>query len=164
MPKRVDVKWNGKAVPKGALLWPVGGFALKSDHYGSIRKTINGPDAVTGAWRAGSMILPGDTSLAYAEQLTAEHLVAVESRTGLLVEEWQKLTGRPNEALDIACYARAMAYHLRLDRLSNEQWASLRHERCGAVPEADTAQGDMFAAAVQETRGLILQRLGRKAD
>lgn len=149
MAKHVDVTWNGKRVPKGAALWPVGSYPLKSDLYAAIRRTINGPDAETGEWRAGSMILPEDTPLAYAEQLTAEHLVTVESRNGVLDEEWQKLTGRPNEALDIACYARAMAYHIGLDRLSNEGWAALRIERCGLVAQADDpAQADLFAVQV----------------
>jgi phage terminase large subunit GpA-like protein len=161
VPKRVDVRWNGKTVPKGALLWGVGGFALKSDLYGAIRKTINGPDADTGAWRAGSMILPGDVPLAYAEQLTAEHLVAVENRNGLLVEEWQKLSGRPNEALDIACYARAMAYHLRLDRLTNEQWAALRTERCGEIV-LDAAQPDLFAVQVAVATPAVGKEAGQR--
>lgn len=146
VPKKVDVKWNGKRVPKGAVIWPVGTFALKSDLYSTIRKTIRGRDEA-GNWEAGSMILPGDTDLAYAEQLTAEHLVEVEARSGVLTRSWQKLSGRPNEALDIACYARAMAYHLRLDRLRPEQWEALRAERC--PPVSGAAQKDLFEVQVK---------------
>ena len=143
--KPVDVKWNGKRVPRGAVIWPVGTFPLKSDLYASIRKTILGPDE-DGAWRPGAMILPSDIDLAYAEQLTSEHLVPIERRSGVVTHEWKKLEGRPNEALDIAGYARAMAYHLGLDRLTNEQWSDLRGERCGAVEDSD--QGDLFAVKV----------------
>lgn len=144
-PRKVEVRWNGKRIPKGAVLWPVGTFPLKSDLYAAIRRTINGPDE-TGAWPPGAMILPGDVALAYAEQLTAEHMVAVEARSGMMVHQWQKLAGRPNEALDIACYARAMAYHLRLDRLTPDQWQALRAERCGADEDR---QSDLFADAVK---------------
>ncbi|WP_417627064.1 phage terminase large subunit family protein [Pararhodobacter aggregans] len=152
-PRKVDVKWNGKRVPKGAVLWPVGTFALKSDLYASIRKAIHhaearsaSPEEVT-PWAPGSMILPGDVDLAYAEQLTSEHLAEIETKSGQIVRRWEKLTGRPNEALDIAGYARAMAHHLRLDRLTPDQWAQLRLERFGNAPP-DDPQGDLFEVAV----------------
>lgn len=141
-PKKVDVKWNGKTVPRGALLWPVGSFSLKSDLYSSVRKTIAGPSP-EGIWPPGSMILPGDVDQAYIEQLTAEHMVQVELRSGVMVRRWVKLSGRPNEALDIACYARAMAYHLKVDRMRPDQWADLRAERA-ALPERH--QPDLFEA------------------
>jgi phage terminase large subunit GpA-like protein len=152
-PKKVDVKWNGKTIPKGALKWPLGTYALKSDLYAAVRKAVHHAEAKSAAagdavsWAPGSMILPGDVDLAYAEQLTSEHLKEVESKSGQMVRRWEKLTGRPNEALDIACYARAMAYHLRLDRLKPDQWAALRAERFGAI-EADELQADLFAAPI----------------
>lgn len=146
-PKRVDVKWNGKRVPRGAMLWPVGTFPLKSDLYGSIRRSMMGPDE-NGALRAGATILPGDIDLGYAEQLTAEHLVEVETRTGMVTHRWEKMQGRPNEALDIACYARAMAYHLGLDRLDPEEWARIRAERFGLRPAA-AGQGDLFETEIK---------------
>jgi phage terminase large subunit GpA-like protein len=128
-PKKVEVRWSGKRLPKGATLWPVGTFALKSDLYAAIRKTVAGPSMETGQFAPGAMILPGDLDLAYVEQLTAEHLVEKEMRSGVVQRVWQKLSGRPNEALDIACYARAMAFHLKLDRLTPEGWAALRADR-----------------------------------
>lgn len=161
-PKKVDVKWNGKRVPKGAVLWPLGTFALKGDLYAAIRKTIHHAEAKTagqggeaeagaevpeaGVWPPGAMILPGDVDLAYAEQLTSEHLAEVEVG-GQIVRKWRKLMNRPNEALDIANYARAMASHLRLDRLTPEQWQVLRRERFGDDQGQD-AQGDLFALRV----------------
>lgn len=144
-PKKVDIKWNGARIPKGAILWPVGSFGLKSDHYSAIRKTIAGR-AEDGSWAPGSMILPGDIDLAYAEQMTAEYLAEVEAKSGVIIRRWEKLSGRPNEALDIACYARAMAYHLKLDRLTADQWAALRAERCGDA--CDAMQADLFEVQV----------------
>lgn len=145
-PQKVDVNWQGKRVKGGAVIWPVGTFGLKSDHYSAIRKTIAGPDD-TGSWSPGSMILPGDVALEHCEQMTAENLVQKETRTGVIEQKWVKLSGRPNEGLDLACYARAMAYHLGLDRLSDEQWSQLRAERCGPAPE-NTEQGDLFEIKV----------------
>jgi phage terminase large subunit GpA-like protein len=145
-PRKVDVRWSGRKLPQGATLWPVGGFALKSDLYASIRRTIAGTDE-NGAWRPGAMILPGDVDLSYAEQLTAEYLDTVERRSGIVDHVWKKLKGRPNEALDIACYARAAAYRLRLDRLSSEDWAQLRLDRCGDAG-GDTGQADLFEVAI----------------
>jgi phage terminase large subunit GpA-like protein len=157
-PKKVEVRWSGKRLPKGATLWPVGTFALKSDLYASIRKTVAGPSMETGQFAPGAMILPGDLDLAYVEQLTAEHLVEKEMKSGVIQRVWQKLTGRPNEALDIACYARAMAYHLKLDRLTPEGWAALRADRKQkpvqpslfdvAAPVPDTAAAPVVAEDV----------------
>lgn len=157
-PKKVDVKWNGKRVPKGAVIWPVGTFALKSDLYAAIRRTIRGQNE-DGQWEAGAMILPGDLDLGYAEQLTSEHMVEVESRSGVMTRRWEKLAGRPNEALDIACYARAMAYHLRLDRLTPDQWAALRAERC----PAETGQADLFDVAPIAPASAPASRVGTAA-
>jgi phage terminase large subunit GpA-like protein len=145
--KKVDIKLNGRALKGGAVIWPVGTFPLKSDHYSAIRKTIAGPDP-DGVWAPGSMILPGDVPRDYVDQLTAEHLLKTESRSGVATMKWAKLAGRPNEALDIACYARALAHHLGLDRLTPEQWAMLRAERGAPAPSATEPQGDLFAVAI----------------
>lgn len=167
-PRKVDVTWRGKLRRRGAVIWPVGTFGLKSDLYSAIRRAMAGPDE-TGAWRPGAMILPGDATLAYCEQLTAEQMRPVEKANGTVVHRWEKLRGRPNEALDIACYARAMAYHLGLDRMSADQWATLRAERCGAdAPQADPGQADMFevrvapAAAAKPDGGPVPPRRARR--
>ncbi len=143
-PKKVDVKWNGKTVPRGAVLWPVGSFGLKSDLYSAIRKTIAGPSP-EGLWPPGSMILPSEVDMAYAEQLTAEHMTTVEVKGGAMIRRWEKMSGRPNEALDIACYARAMAYHLKLDRWTPDQWAARRDE---IARPAEGPQGDLFEVKI----------------
>jgi phage terminase large subunit GpA-like protein len=144
-PVDVDVRFSGKRIKKGARVWPVGGHALKSNLYAAIRLTMAGPTE-SGALPSGAMVLPGDVDLAYCEQLTAEHLVRKEMRSGVFVLSWEKLSGRPNEALDIACYARAMAYHLKLDRLTPEQWAALRVEHLGV-----SAQPDLFDVGAPAT-------------
>lgn len=150
-PKKVDIKFSGQRVKGGAVLWPVGTYPLKSDLYAAIRRTISGPDE-DGTWRPGSMILPGDVPLGYCEQLTAEYLDTVEQRSGVVKSQWKKLRGRANEALDIAVYARALAYHLRLDVMTAEQWQGLRTERFGATPAPDLAQADLFEVRVAPSR------------
>lgn len=145
-PSRVDVTFAGKRKKRGAMLWPVGTWALKSDHYASIRSAIAGPDE-NGALRPGTMILPNEVDPAYCRQLTAEFLATVEHRAGGSHQEWKKLKGQANEALDIACYARAMAFHLALDRMTPEQWAAMRSERSAPT---DPAQADLFAVVVAE--------------
>ena len=149
-PVKVDVKQNGKRLKRGALLWPVGTFALKSDLYAAIRKTIAGPGD-DGAWTPGAMILPHDVDLGYCEQITAEYLQTVEHRSGMATQEWRKMKGRPNEALDIAVYARAMAYHLRLDLMTPDQWQQLRHERFGSSGARQDGQAELFSVPVAPT-------------
>jgi phage terminase large subunit GpA-like protein len=155
-PKRVDVKFNGKRIPRGVMLWPVGGFPLKADLYSTIRRTLTSGEAAGAEGGApGLMVLPGEVDIGYCEQLTAEHLVEKEQRNGVIVKTWEKMTGRPNEALDIACYARAMAYHLKLDRKTPDQWTALRSERLAPGPYgqagADGSQADLFDATLSDT-------------
>lgn len=83
---------------------------------------------------------------AYADQLTAEVLVTRERTGGRVQQKWERLKGRPNEALDLAVYARVFAYGawpngLGIDRLDRVAWTALLDER-HAAPEA---QRDLFA-------------------
>lgn len=83
---------------------------------------------------------------AYADQLTAEVLVTRERTGGRVQQKWERLGGRPNEALDLAVYARVFAYGawpngLGIDRLDRVAWTSILDER-HAAPDA---QRDLFA-------------------
>ena len=93
---------------------------------------------------------------AYVGQLTAEVLVPRERRDGRMVSEWHKIRGR-NEALDLAVYARALAFGpqpngLGCDRMTRAKWdeilaqrhggpgpqgAGLRPSEAGGAPEPD---------------------------
>jgi hypothetical protein len=70
-----------------------GGMALKP----GIGAAIAGQDGA-GQWAPGTAMLPADLDLAYAEQLTAEHMVEIEKRSGMVERRWDKLAGRRNEA------------------------------------------------------------------
>ncbi len=82
---------------------------------------------------------------AYCEQLTAEILVPRQKRDGRVVQEWHKIRAR-NEALDLAVYARALAFGpfpngLGVDRMDQRRWQEILTERHAAAP----ATGDLFA-------------------
>ena len=89
---------------------------------------------------------------AYVDQLTAEVLVPRERRDGRVVNEWHKIRGR-NEALDLAVYARALAFGPRpngmgCDRMTRASWDEILAQRHGGggtqppKPEGDALRPD----------------------
>ncbi|RFB80412.1 phage terminase large subunit family protein [Methylovirgula sp. 4M-Z18] len=80
----------------------------------------------------------------YIEQLTGEVLELREKRDGTAVQEWHKF--RANEALDLAVYARALAFGaspngLGVDRFDAARWAEIlaqRHGSADATPDLFT--------------------------
>lgn len=132
-PQKKDVDFEGKKI--GAiLLWPVGTWDLKSELYSALANILTGPDKVTGLHPPGTCFYGEACDLAYLEQLTSEQLMhRKDKKTGRTVQVWEVLSGRRNEAHDIAVYARALAHHIG-DGLSPAQWAELASHR-GAKPE-----------------------------
>lgn len=70
----------------------------------------------------------------YIEQLSGEVLVLRERQDGRGVQEWKKF--RANEALDLAVYARALAFGaypngMGVDRIDQAKWAEILAERHG---------------------------------
>lgn len=139
IPKRVDVYNSGKPVKGGAMLWPVGTWTAKSELYGSLRKTIDGPDQ-NGLWPLGTGHFPEACDEAFFKQLTAESLVLVDKRDGSSKREWRKPRDQPNEQLDLWVISRAMAYHLGLDHYDLNKWKRLAAER---MTEPDALQMDL---------------------
>jgi len=131
-PRKQDVDFEGKKI--GAImLWPVGTWDLKSEHYWALGEMLNGPDKATGRLAPGAIHYSDRCDPAFFKQLTAEFLKDMEvGSTGKTRKVWHKDRSTPNEALDIAVYARALAHHLA-DTLSAEQWTALAAER-GAPP------------------------------
>lgn len=117
---------------------PVGTWDLKSELYGKLRLTIDGPDA-DGVWPKGAMRFGQDVGPDFFQQLTAEVLVDKARRTGVTVQEWRK-TG-PNEQHDLAVYCLALARG-ELDGFRADQWATLEAQRLRPVGEM---QGDLAA-------------------
>lgn len=140
-PKTVDVDWEGRK--QGAVqLWPVGTWDLKSELYGKLRLTIDGPgpDGITG----GAMWFDQSCDQGYFEQLTAEFLTDVEKRSGYVEKAWVKIKGRRNEQHDLAVYALALAHHAS-DPLTAQEWAVLEQERLGPPAEAQLDLASIWA-------------------
>ena len=129
-PSKKSIRFSGKKFGT-ALLWPVGGWDMKSELYGSLRMTIEGPDE-DGIWRPGTAHNPDFCDPEHFKQLTAEFLATVE-RSGRQMRVWKQSKGQDNEQHDIAVYARALAHHLS-DHMRPEDWAKLAAQR-GARPE-----------------------------
>lgn len=132
-PSKKDINVEGKSL--GAImLWPVGTWPMKSELYASFRKTIAGPDA-DGIYSPGAAHYPDVCDLAYFKQLTAEYLAeTTQKKSNYVVLEWRKVSGQPNEALDIAVYARALA-HRELDPMNEAELDRLEELRAAGAKE-----------------------------
>jgi phage terminase large subunit GpA-like protein len=125
-PSKMDIDAEGRKIGS-VLLWPVGTWDMKTELYGALRKLIEGPDS-DGRFPVGTAHFPEACDIDYFRQLTAESFRTVESRDGYTIRKWVKKPGQPNEAHDVAVYARALAHHLT-DPLREDDWANLMARR-----------------------------------
>lgn len=102
---------------RGLKLWPVGTDVAKTLIFGRLHLESYGP-----GFMHYSRELPPDEF----EQLTAERLVT-RFVNGHPRQDFMKLPGRKNEALDCEMYALAAAYFIGMDRFSDLDWQ--RYER-----------------------------------
>lgn len=127
--------------------WIVGTFSAKASWYGYLRGTIAHDKAVReGAGTAkpyGLAHFSQDTPEDWFEQATAEAIVA-KMVNGYPKRIWQPMPGRANHYLDCRIYNMAAAEQLKLDTLSDADWARLRTER---YAPKDERQGDLLAPA-----------------
>jgi phage terminase large subunit GpA-like protein len=115
-PSEVEVNWQGRKIPRGVKLWPVGTDVVKSLVYGRLRNATPG---------AGYIHLPKALATTDAfEQLVSERLVTKYVK-GHPRMEWIKPNGKRNEALDCCVYAYAAACWLGIERFSDAQWNKL---------------------------------------
>lgn len=141
-PTKVDVSWQGRRLGT-TLKWPTGTWALKSWVYGALRKTIEGPDE-DGNWPLGCLLAPDACDKEHYKQLTAEYLEPVTKRDRTVLV-WKQSRSQANEQLDIVVGARALAYHLGIDRLSAEQWRRIAAERGASEERIDTDLAKFWA-------------------
>lgn len=129
-PTKVDVKENGKKVRRGVMVWPVGTWSLKSEHYTQLRKKgrAAGEEQDPDGYCHFGIFL----DVNYFKQITSEYLED-ETFRGRTRKVW-KQSGE-NHLLDCRVYAMAMAEHLGLSRNTPDQWARLRADR-GTPPAA----------------------------
>lgn len=144
IPSPVEVHTAGKSIRRGVQVWPVDTGVIKEELYGF----LGGRPPVF----AGQRYPPGychfpQRGPEYFQQLTAETLKRVRTKTGRLTTEWTKTRER-NEALDCRVYGRAVAHILGIDRLRPEDWDAVRRvlasrappEVPGITPDAPRAQ------------------------
>jgi phage terminase large subunit GpA-like protein len=139
-PKRIGYTPKGTQDKRTVQVWQVDTHMLKSEIFGALQLDWT-PSAETPSAPTGFVHLPTATSghdLSEAlDQLTAEVLVQIPQRNGLVKHEFRKVRQR-NEALDCAVYALSAAYHptINMASLTPDRWAALAAER-GAPVEAD---------------------------
>lgn len=125
-PAAMDVNHKGRVIKGGVQLWQVGTDTAKSllfNYIASDEESV--PTERFIRFAAG---LTDD----YFEQLTAEVYDAGKN-------QYRKLPGRRNEAIDLFVYAFAAAYHplLRLDTMRDADWAQLESV-------VEPVNGDLF--------------------
>lgn len=137
--KGQEVRYDGRRRKGGVRVWPVGVSLLKTEFYGQVRRTIDGPDA-DGALPQGFIHLPQNVDEPFCRQLIAEKLVTFKQNRKI-VQEWVLPRGLRNEALDKRIYAMAAAIHWGIDKLTPAAWLAIARERGTPIEQA---QGDLL--------------------
>jgi phage terminase large subunit GpA-like protein len=116
---KVDVNFKGKALKKGAQLFPVGVDGIKSLLFGRLKHNDVG---------AGYLHFYPTITTDYFEELTAEKQI-LRFRNGFPERIWVKKSQSPNEALDELNYAYAALHRLyqKFDRRSI--WDQLERQK-----------------------------------
>lgn len=136
-PSFQDVDLEGKKVGTTAL-WPVGTWSLKGHFYEDLRRE--------GAAAGQELDPPGYCHFGvfldeiYFRQITAEYLREKEVR-GRRTKAWEIRGKEENHFLDCRIYNMALADHLGLTRMTEEEWKILARERAAPMLE----QGNLFA-------------------
>ncbi len=130
---KVDVDYKGKALKKGAQLFPVGVDTVKSLLFGRLKHNDPG---------AGYLHFFPTIGTDYFEELTAEKQI-LRFRNGYPERVWVKKSQAPNEALDEMNYAYAALHRLyqKMDRrtiwdqLERRDEPKPKRARASAVPK-----------------------------
>lgn len=171
-PRAEDVDFNGKKKRRGVNVWPVGTWPLKAEFYSLLRKT--------GVKEGAEVDPPGYCHFAefvddgYFKQLTAEYLGVRKDVKGKERKDWRGRMQRewietgPNHYLDCRIYNMALADHLGIDRMTEEEWDNLISQRVAAPeskaiaePSADLAPADEEPEEEYETGGGWFSDVGR---
>ena len=111
---------RAKVSRRGGRYFPVGVSHCKVELYGWLRQD---PPLKPGDRAPFGFCHFPEYDEEFFRQLTAEELIVRRVR-GYAKPEWTKTRDR-NEALDCRVYARAAAYHVKVDRLTEPQWHQL---------------------------------------
>lgn len=111
----------------------VGGYGLKSAIYAMLATTI---DATEGTGRLpGGLYNPADATHEDFKQYVAEVFRQPKTLRANARGWWERIPGQANERLDLAVYARALAWYRGAFRRTAEEWQMLFEARA-ARPEA----------------------------
>lgn len=130
-PSLIDIKWNGRTMPRGVKVWQIGTDTAKHLLYGRMRLTQAGPGFV----HVPAALKETDEF----EQMTAARLLPVVVK-GKHSMRWITPQGTREEGGDAMVYAYAAACYLGIQTFREGTWA--RREQRIAPRE-----GDLFAAA-----------------
>lgn len=119
-------------------LWPVGTWPLKGHWYEDLRR--EGKSAGHEIDPPGYCHFGKFLDENYFKQVTAEYLADVRNR-GRSTKRWEPRGNQPNHWFDCRVYNMAVADHLGLSSMTEDEWKLLARERAPTI-----TQGDLFAA------------------
>lgn len=137
-PSLVDIDLAGRKLQGGASVWPVGTWSLKGHWYEDLRregKTAGRETDPPGFCHFGKWL-----DEVYFRQVTAEYLAEVRTR-GRVAKAWAIRGKEENHFLDCRIYNMALADHLGLSRMTDEEWRILARDRAAPLLQ----QGELFA-------------------
>lgn len=106
-------------------LWLVGGWGLKSTIYTMLENSL-----LSQTERIGNGLYnPADATLEDFKQYVSEVFRKPKSLRSGAKGWWERLAGQANERLDLAVYARALAWYLGCDRRTPAEWQDLFQKR-----------------------------------
>ena len=150
-PSLVDIDLDGKKIGTGKI-WPVGTWSLKGHWYEDLRRE--------GAAAGHEVDPPGYCHFGkwldeiYFRQVTAEYLAEKNVR-GRKTKAWFPRGAEENHFLDCRVYNLALAEHLGVSSMTDDEWKILARERAPTIE-----QGDFFAPrplAVQVARPVLAE-------
>ncbi|WP_315701302.1 MULTISPECIES: phage terminase large subunit family protein [unclassified Bradyrhizobium] len=135
-PSVKDIDLDGRKLGH-VKLWPVGTWPLKGHWYEDLRREGKAAGRETdppGYCHFGKWL-----DEVYFKQVTAEYLAEIKSR-GRLTKGWRPRGAQENHLLDCRVYNMAVADHLGLSNMTEDEWKILARERAPTIK-----QGDLFA-------------------
>lgn len=136
-PSLVDIDLDGHKITQGTRIWPIGTWSLKGHWYEDLHRTMQGAVYPPGFVHFGKFL-----DETYFRQVTAEYLAEKRHR-GRIAKAWAVRGKEDNHFLDCRVGNMALADHLGLSRMTDEEWRILARERAAALLD----QADMFAPA-----------------
>lgn len=112
--------------------WLVGGWALKTNIYSMLEVSREAKDARL----PGGLYNPADATLEDFKQYTAEVFKQPKSKRSGAHGWWERIPGQANERLDLAVYARALAWKRGVFTRTAAEWHALMQSRL-RTPETD---------------------------